>query len=104
MGRLASRTLTSASPSQFRRNPSTRRRENPAHDALPAAFDRENRQATVQELPDHGDALDQLFEAEARLRDHPQPEIVLVTAADQDDLRRTHARYFESIDELLEFV
>jgi len=29
---------------------------------------------------------------------------VLVTAADQDDLRRTHARYFESIDELLEFV
>jgi hypothetical protein len=67
-------------------------------------FDRQNRQATLRELPDHGDALGELFEAEARLRDHPELEIVLLTAADEDDLRRTHARYFESIDELLEFA
>jgi hypothetical protein len=46
--------------------------------------------------------IERLFEAEQLLHDHPELEIVLLTAADEDDLRRTHARYFESVDELLE--
>lgn len=65
-------------------------------------FDRANKQATVEEIGDAADVIDRLFEAESHLHDHPHLEIVLLTAADQDDLRRTHARYFESIDKLLE--
>jgi hypothetical protein len=66
-------------------------------------FNRVSRQATVEQI-DSADVIDRLFEAESRLRDHPQLEIVLLTAADEDDLRRTHSRYFESIDELLEIA
>jgi len=65
-------------------------------------FDRQNRNATVQEIAEEEDVLERLFTAERRLRDEPALEIVLLAAADEDDLRRTHARYFESIDELLE--
>ena len=65
-------------------------------------FDREKRQATVQEIADGDGVMARLFEAESRLRTEPALEVVLLTAADEDDLRRTHARYFESIDELLE--
>jgi hypothetical protein len=64
-------------------------------------FDRASRQATVEQI-NSADVIDRLLEAESRLRDEPQLEIVLLTAADEDDLRRTHARYFESIDQLLE--
>jgi hypothetical protein len=65
-------------------------------------FDREKRQATVEEIADEDAVIARLFEAENRLRTEPALEVVLLTAADEDDLRRTHARYFESIDELLE--
>ena len=66
-------------------------------------FSRASGQATVEQI-DSADVIDRLFEAESRLCDHPQLEIVLLTAADEDDLRRTHSRYFESIDELLEIA
>lgn len=66
-------------------------------------FDRASRRATVEQIDSAG-VIDRLFEAESRLRDQPQLEIVLLTAADEDDLRRTHSRYFESIDELLEIA
>jgi hypothetical protein len=67
-------------------------------------FDRNQHHATVERLDDQGDAMHRLLEAEGRLRYHPELEIVLLTAADADDLRRTHARYFESTDELLELA
>ena len=46
--------------------------------------------------------MNRLFEAERLVRVNPQLEVVLLTAADEDDLRRTHSRYFESVDEILE--
>jgi hypothetical protein len=64
-------------------------------------FDRRNRHADVEQLSD-GDIVGRLLKAEARLKEEPWLEVVLLTAADEDDLRRTHSRYFESIDELLE--
>jgi hypothetical protein len=65
-------------------------------------FDRQARKVDVRELGEPDTALTSLFAAEAQLRDHPELEIVLLTAADEDDLRRTHSRYFETFDELLE--
>lgn len=66
-------------------------------------FNRQSRIAEVQDLGD-GDVVGRLLEAEERLTGEPWLEIVLLTAADEDDLRRTHARYFESIDQLLELT
>ncbi len=63
-------------------------------------FNRRQRTVDVKELRDDG-VLHQLFEAERLLRGHPDLEVVLLTAADEEDLRRTHSRYFESVDELL---
>src|SRR5205823_7258429 len=40
-------------------------------------FNRASRQATVEQI-DSADVIDRLFEAESRLRDHPQLEIVLL--------------------------
>jgi hypothetical protein len=65
-------------------------------------FDREKREVDVRRLDDPSVALARLFEAEAKIRDHPQLEIVLLTADDEEDLLRTHARYFESFEDLLE--
>lgn len=63
-------------------------------------FDRKDRTVEVEEL-DSVHVLDRLFEAEQLLRDQPEMEVVLLTAQDEGDLRRTHSRYFESVDELL---
>jgi hypothetical protein len=69
-------------------------------------FDRHNREVDVRQLDDRdpANAMAVLFEAEQRILEHPELEIVLLTAADEDDLRRTHARYFESFDDLLEMA
>lgn len=59
------------------------------------------RPTTVETIDDQSSALDRLFMAERNARLHPEVEVVLLTAADEDDLRLTHSRYFESVDELL---
>jgi hypothetical protein len=64
-------------------------------------FNRENRSVEVRAFSERGEAVDHLREAERRLRNEPELEIVLLYG-DEDDLRRTHGRYFESLDELLE--
>jgi hypothetical protein len=48
------------------------------------------------------DSREEPDQAERRLRDEPQLEIVLLTARDEADLRRTHSHCFQSIDRLLE--
>jgi hypothetical protein len=63
-------------------------------------FDRKSHTTTVEEIGDDG-VLERLFEAERIVRGNPGTEVVLLTAADEDDLRQTHSRYFESVDELL---
>ncbi len=63
---------------------------------------RDRRRATIVErIDDQSVALAKLFAAETEARSHPEVEVVLLTAADEGDLHRTHSRYFESVAELL---
>ncbi len=45
-------------------------------------------------------AMHARFAAEDEFRDRPEIEIVDLSAASGDELRRTHARYFLTLDEL----
>jgi hypothetical protein len=45
-------------------------------------------------------ALEQRFELERSYRDHPDIEVVVLSAQSTEDLKRTHARYFKSVREL----
>jgi hypothetical protein len=65
-------------------------------------FDRRTSTVDVRPIENEATVLDELRKAESRLPDEPWLEIVLLTAADEDDLRKTHAHYFESLGELLE--
>jgi hypothetical protein len=65
-------------------------------------FDRRTSTVEVTPIEESDSIAARLHEAEARLIKEPNLEVVLLTAADEDDLRKTHARYFETIDELLE--
>jgi hypothetical protein len=65
-------------------------------------FNRIDGSVEIQEFSDPHEAIDHLLEAERRRADEPDLEVVLLNAADEADLRRTHSRFFESIDELLE--
>jgi hypothetical protein len=68
-------------------------------------FDRDNPTSVeVKEYADTALAIENLRIAERLRLNRPELEIVLLNAADKDDLRRTHSRYFESIDELLELA
>jgi hypothetical protein len=65
-------------------------------------FDRRTSTADVYPIDDESTVVDRLRAAESRLSSEPWLEIVLLAAGDEDDLRKTHARYFESLGELLE--
>lgn len=64
-------------------------------------FNRDSRQLEIEKFEDAKSALDRLTEAELNARQDLALEVVLLTAADEADLRRTHARYFETFEELL---
>lgn len=49
---------------------------------------------------DDGAALQARFVAEREFQDRRDVEIVALSAASEEDLRRTHARYFLRLDEL----
>ncbi|MGX1886156.1 hypothetical protein [Streptomyces sp. NPDC055287] len=53
-----------------------------------------------QQFEHRRDALAARFEAERHHRDRSNIEIVVLAARTRDDLLRTHARYFMSLDEL----
>ena len=53
-----------------------------------------------QTFDDSAAALRARFEAESEFRQQPDVEIVALSAASEDDLRRTHARYFLNLGEL----
>jgi hypothetical protein len=55
----------------------------------------------VEAIDDHDEALERLREAEKKVREQPELEVVLLTAPSEDDIHRTHARYFQTADELL---
>jgi hypothetical protein len=49
---------------------------------------------------DDAAALRARFDAEREFAEQPNIEIVALSAASEDELRRTHARYFLRLDEL----
>jgi hypothetical protein len=53
-----------------------------------------------REFADYGDALNERFRLE-RVRTNPHHEIVVLSAESQDNLKRTHSRYFKSVEEQL---
>lgn len=65
------------------------------------SFNRETSRVVVEELKDETTALVRLAKAEEEARQDSALEVVLLTATDEADLRRTHARYFETFEELL---
>ncbi len=64
-------------------------------------FDRAHGQL-LREQPfgDQRRALEERFAAEKQHRGNPDIEVVVLTADSKDALRRTHARYFQSMSEL----
>jgi hypothetical protein len=65
---------------------------------------REGVTTQVEEFDDEqrGDALRRRFALEAANQDDPNIEVVVLGAESERDVRQTHARYFNSLDELLE--
>jgi hypothetical protein len=69
-------------------------------------FDRTNgREPQIMEFTDSSSAMDEFVAAERRHREVDDGKgVVLLIADDVDTLRRTHAHYFMTTDELLDAV
>lgn len=64
-------------------------------------FDRAHgRLLNLRDFSDHRQALVERFRAERLHRNSPDIEVVVLTAHSREALRRTHARYFQSVSEL----
>ena len=64
-------------------------------------FDRhDQRIISMQRFDDRGEALEGRFEAERLHRGDQTIEIVVLSGASEESIRRTHGRYFESAGEL----
>ena len=55
----------------------------------------------IERIDDHDEAVRRLFKAERELANDPARGVVMLVADDEADLRRTHAHYFFSLEELL---
>lgn len=68
-------------------------------------YDRKRRHPPkVERIDDARAAQLRLFELEDELRGDPDQAVVMLMAAREEDLHRTHAHYFKSRDELIELV
>jgi hypothetical protein len=56
---------------------------------------------SAEEYSVRSQALQARFDAERAHRHDPSIEVVVLNARSEDDLRRTHARYFEDVGELM---
>ncbi len=64
-------------------------------------FDRSRgRLLSERTFGDHRSALEERFKAERLHREQPEIEVVVLTAESRAALRRTHARYFQSLSDL----
>jgi hypothetical protein len=54
----------------------------------------------LEQYESAGLAMQARFRAEAEHRGHKNVEVVALSAASEDDLKRTHGRYFFGLDEL----
>jgi hypothetical protein len=57
--------------------------------------------ARVERIEDPREAVRRLLEAERSIAGDPGHGVVMLVAKDEDDLRRTHAHYFSSFEELV---
>lgn len=55
-----------------------------------------------QQFDADSEALQARFDAEREFRGRPEVEIVALTADSEEDLRRTHARYFLDLGQLVD--
>lgn len=55
----------------------------------------------VERIEDASEAVRRLLEAEHALSGDRSNGVVMLVADDEDDLRRTHAHYFASFEELI---
>lgn len=68
-------------------------------------YDRRRRtDPKVERIEDAHDAQERLFAVERNLRDDPDHGVVLLLAAHEGDLVRTHGQFFRSVDELARVV
>jgi hypothetical protein len=64
-------------------------------------FDRaEGRLLRLEEFPDRAVALKERFASERLHRNAPTVEVVVLTANSEDALRRSHARYFQDVQQI----
>lgn len=65
-------------------------------------YDQRDGDLQIEAFPEGaGDAaLARRFELERQEREHPEKEVVMLGADSEADLRRTHARYFDSVEKL----
>lgn len=61
---------------------------------------RTGERSELQEFANAGDAIRARFELEQSHRGEPDVEVVVLTARSESEIRRTHSRYFETVDEL----
>lgn len=65
-------------------------------------FDRTHGRVLREEaFDDEREALAERFRVEREHRDHPEVEVVVLGADSAEALRRTHARYFMTISEIV---
>jgi len=64
-------------------------------------FNRATRELDIERIDDAELARDRLRDVERRTQEMKDLEVVLLSASDEDELRRTHSRYFETFEELL---
>jgi hypothetical protein len=55
----------------------------------------------VERIEDSTEAVRRLLQAEHALAGDRSHRVVMLVADDEEDLRRTHAHYFESVEDLL---
>lgn len=57
--------------------------------------------APIEEFADSQAGMARRYELERKHRDEPNIEVVMLGAESEDQIRRTHSRYFKSVGELL---
>lgn len=57
-----------------------------------------------EEFPRSEDALRERFRRESEYRGRPEVEIVALSASSEEELRRTHGRYFLGLTELIDRI
>jgi hypothetical protein len=63
-----------------------------------------HRPPIIEPIEDYDEAVRRLFAAEREVQGDPSRGVVMLAAESEDDLRRTHTHYFESLEDMLRLV